>query len=179
MLLLWLVFALGNLERSILAGKAVEYIFVLKKDEPSLYPFAESNSIPGEGTPCYAECRIEHGQNVSLRMFQALQSGHTISSGGATHTPDQNYFINTMKPTPTPTNIVELNSTTVEYTNQEISLWASDNGTGFDQVFVCEMNDSCVIHTNNTFCSSYSLECTLKQPRICNKVLKTNYSHKV
>ena len=149
---------------------------MLKKDEPSLYPFAESNSIPGEGTPCNAECFIEHGQNVSLRIHQALQSSHTTPSGGATHTPDQNYFINT---TPTPTSIVELNSTTVEYTNQEISLRASDTGTGFGQVFVCEMNDSCVIHTNNIFCSSYSLECTLKQPRICNKVLNTNYSHKV
>ena len=142
---------------------------MLKKDEPCLYYFAENSNFPDEEAHCVPGCRIEHGQNVSLRIRQVLQSGHTISSGDATHTPGR------QNPTLTPTNI---DSTTVEYTNREVRLQANtstDTGTGFGLVYICDMNDeSCVIPADQLFCSNYSLDCTLKQPngstKICNKV---------
>ena len=147
---------------------------MLKKDEPCLYYFAENSNFPDEEAHCVPGCRIEHGQNVSLRIRQVLQSGHTISSGDATHTPDQHDFMN---PTPTPTNILKLDSTNVEYTDREVRLQANtstDTGTGFGLVYICDMNDeSCVIPADQLFCSNYSLDCTLKQPngpRICPEV---------
>ena len=107
-----------------------------------------------EERSCIPDCCIKKRQNFRLQIFEVLQNHNNTTA----------------------IEVLERKSAQLNNNNQVVHLRATTMDSNLGQLFFCEImnNGSCVVQwTNVTYCSRYSLECTLKlqnDPEVCNEV---------